>query len=504
MLNYRYVFATAIIISGASFQFGFQTGVINSPAPLIKAFIISVCETRTGNPPSTQYVNAMSSLIVAGFPVGGIFGALFGGSVSNKMGRKLSLFIFNIPMIVGSLLMMACQAAVSFEMIVVGRILVGFACGAFTGIAPVYLSEIAPVNIRGISGIMHQLAVVFAILLSQIFGLREVMGTATLWPYLLGLTIIPSAFLLLCLWLCPDSPRYILLHCQNVEGAKSALRWFRGPNSEVIDAEIEELLAEQEGYQGGKQNKFSFKDLFRTKALKTALFVAVVAHLAQQFSGINAALFYSTSLFETIGLKSEAVYATLGVGSMMVFITIVSIFLIERVGRRILFIGSLGVMLFSAIIITIALTLRTLAPWLVFLAITFIYIFVGGFAIGTGSIPWFLVAEMFVQETRDPAVVITVIVNWIGQIVISLGYPPLLEYLKDYSFVPFIGLLAIFIGLLYYFLPETKGLTPREVQDEFVRMTGGAEEINMSPTSYSRSSPSADSNPEEEGSDNVK
>lgn len=155
-------------------------------------------------------------------------------------------------MVVGSLLMMACQVAVSYEMVIIGRVLVGFACGAFTGIAPVYLAEIAPVRIRGMSGIMHQLAVVFAILLSQIFGLREVMGTATLWPYLLGLTIIPSVVLLLCLWLCPDSPPYILLNSQNLEGAKSALRWFRGSNSEVIDAEIEDLLAEQEGHKDGE------------------------------------------------------------------------------------------------------------------------------------------------------------------------------------------------------------------------------------------------------------
>ncbi|KAM7537707.1 hypothetical protein Aperf_G00000073281 [Anoplocephala perfoliata] len=224
-----------------------------------------------------------------------------------------------------------------------------------------------------------------------------------------------------------------------------------------------------------------------------ALFVAVITHLAQQFSGINAALFYSTSLFETVGLVSESVYATLGVGSMMVITTIVSVFLIERVGRRILFIGGLGVMLFSAIIITIALTLRHKTSGLVFLAITFIYIFVGGFAIGTGSIPWFLVAEMFVQETRDPATVITVIVNWLAQIVISLGYPPLLTYLSDYSFVPFIGLLVIFIALLYFYLPETKGLTPREVQEEFIRRTGNAEVFNLSLNPRPHYVPNADS-----------
>ncbi|KAM7537983.1 hypothetical protein Aperf_G00000073265 [Anoplocephala perfoliata] len=290
-----------------------------------------------------------------------------------------------------------------------------------------------------------------------------------------------------------DSPRYILLNSQDPEGARSALQWFRGPSYESIDDEIEELLAEQKDNQAEEKHKFSFKDLFRIKALRMALFVAVVTHLAQQFSGINAALFYSTSLFETVGLVSESVYATLGVGPMIFITTIVSVFLIERVGRRIPFIGGLGVMLFSAIIITIALTLRHKTSGLVFLAITFIYIFVGGFATGTGSIPWFLVAEMFVQETRDPATVITVIVNWLAQIVISLGYPPLLTYLSDYSFVPFIGLLVIFIDLLYFYLPETKGLTPREVQEEFIRRTGNAEEFNLSLNPRPHYVPNADS-----------
>ncbi len=146
---------------------------------------------------------------------------------------------------VGSLLMMASQAAFTFEMIIVGRVLVGIACGAYTGIAPVYLSEIAPVSIRGASGIMHQLAIVSAILISQILGLRELMGTAELWPYLLGLSVIPSVVLLLTLWICPDSPRYILLNTQDTEGARSALRWFRSDPSSV-DEEIQELLSEQE------------------------------------------------------------------------------------------------------------------------------------------------------------------------------------------------------------------------------------------------------------------
>lgn len=88
MVNYRYVFATAVIVFGSSFQFGYQTGVINAPEQLIKDFITAVFTSRSGAP-TTAFVNAMSSLVVAAFPVGGIFGAVMGGSVSNKMGRSV-------------------------------------------------------------------------------------------------------------------------------------------------------------------------------------------------------------------------------------------------------------------------------------------------------------------------------------------------------------------------------------------------------------------------------
>uniref|UniRef100_A0A0V0J256 Major facilitator superfamily (MFS) profile domain-containing protein n=2 Tax=Schistocephalus solidus TaxID=70667 RepID=A0A0V0J256_SCHSO len=220
MLNLRFVYATFVIAFGSSFQFGYQTGVINAPIKLMEDFIRNVTLSRN-KLPSKEFVSAMSSLIVAGFPIGGVFGALIGSPMSNKMGRKLSLFILNVPMAAGSLLMMCSVLANTFEMIIVGRVLVGLACGAFTAIAPVYLAEIAPVSIRGAAGIVHQLAVVTALLISQIFGLTEVMGTATLWPYLLGLTIIPSVVLLLLLWTCPDSPRYILLNRLNEESAKT-------------------------------------------------------------------------------------------------------------------------------------------------------------------------------------------------------------------------------------------------------------------------------------------
>uniref|UniRef100_A0A0V0JAG7 Glucose transporter type 1 n=4 Tax=Schistocephalus solidus TaxID=70667 RepID=A0A0V0JAG7_SCHSO len=155
----------------------------------------------------------------------------------------------------------------------------------------------------------------------------------------------------------------------------------------------------------------------------------------------------------------------------MVIVTLISIFLIERLGRRKLLLPGLGIMFACTILITIGLAVRSSNQNVVYLAIASIYVFVGGFAIGPGSIPWFIVAEMFVQETRDAAILVTVLVNWISQIIVSLGYMQLLAYLKDFSFIPFTVLLAIFIALLYRYLPETNGRSPREVEEDFLKAT---------------------------------
>ncbi|OON15589.1 hypothetical protein X801_08604, partial [Opisthorchis viverrini] len=233
------LFVTAI---STSFQFGFHTGVINAPyqvvdfvslpsVQLISDFIGNVTADRHGSA-DEAYVTVIASVCVSGFLIGGLAGALISGLLANKLGRKRAILVLSVPCVLGCIFIMVCQAVRSFEIIIVGRLLVGVACGAYTAVGPLYMSEIVPLSVRGAAGVLNQLMIVFSLLLSQILGLRQLMGTKDLWPYLLGkrnfiailhsgLNIIPCILGSALLLLCPESPRYLYIIKRDPETARA-------------------------------------------------------------------------------------------------------------------------------------------------------------------------------------------------------------------------------------------------------------------------------------------
>ncbi|KAL3307840.1 Solute carrier 2, facilitated glucose transporter member 2, partial [Cichlidogyrus casuarinus] len=411
-------------------------------------FINQTAKAR-GTDYSGNYYLSISSLIVAAFPLGGIVGSLLGAYLSNKLGRKKALFVFSVPTLLGSCLMLLSKTIGSYESIIIGRLLIGISCGAYTGIAPMMLSEYSPQKIKGAAGILNQLVIVIAVLLAQVFGLPQLLGNPQNWPILLGLSIVPCLVQLLTLPLCPESPRYLMINKRNPNAAKQALRWLRGVNYPDIEIEIREMETENE-LSVSTNSSSSLKEMFQLRYLRFALFVAILCHLSQQLSGINAIINYSTILFKSAGLSNaNAQYATLGTGCMNLLVTIVSIFLIERFGRRPLHLSGLSGMLVTAILFLVCLLLRHRYSVTVYGALVCVYLFIGFFAIGPGSIPWFIVAELFTQENRDVALAISVLVNWLMQILVVLVYPQLLNSIGDWSFSPFIVLLVIMLALLF-------------------------------------------------------
>jgi MFS family permease len=156
---------------------------------------------------STQ--SLIFSLAVNAFVIGGMIGGLSGGWLANKVGRKNGLLYSQALSLTGAILSGCSKPAEAYEMIIVGRLLIGIACGLFTGLAPLYITEVAPLSIRGGMGIFNQLAVVSGIFLGQILGLKGVMGSADYWPILVSFTAFPSALQTILLFALPESPRYV-------------------------------------------------------------------------------------------------------------------------------------------------------------------------------------------------------------------------------------------------------------------------------------------------------
>lgn len=343
----------------------------------------------------------------------------------------------------------------SWEVLLAGRLVAGVTAGLNTVLVPLYVSEVAPVGLRGGLGVLNQLAVTTGIFVGQVLGLGGVLGNAPGWPWLLAITCLPPLLQLLLLWGSPRSPRYLAITLQLPGEARDALSLLRGDQD--VEEELEEMVRES---LEEKEVEMSVLELLSSPSLRLALVVCVVMHLSQQLSGMVAIFYYSISFFTEAGLEeAEAQYANLGVGAIMVVMTLVTVPLMDRVGRRALHLTGLAGMCAMAVLIVVAQS----SSWPGGLVVGATLVFVVFFALGPGSIPWMIAGEMFTQGPRPAASALVVGVNWAANLLVSLLFPlVLIPELQELTFLPFALLIGGFFLFIFLYLPETKGQTVGE------------------------------------------
>ncbi|XP_074540443.1 solute carrier family 2, facilitated glucose transporter member 3 [Halichoeres trimaculatus] len=459
-----YCVTTAVI---GSLQFGYNTGVINAPEQKLRRFFQNVSMERYGEPFSPGTNTMVWSFAVAIFSVGGMIGSFSVGAMVNKFGRRKSMLLVNVLAVLGGGLMGLSVVAQSFEVVIVGRFIIGVFCGLCTGLTPMYVGEITPTAVRGAFGTLHQLGVVVGILVAQIFGLESLLGSDTLWPLLLALTILPAILQSVMLPFCPESPRYLLIVLNKEEEARQALVRLRG--CEDVNDDIQEM--KEEGMKMALEKKVTILELFRSPNYRQPIIIAIILQLSQQLSGINAVFYYSTGIFATAGV-TQPIYATIGAGVVNTVFTVVSLFLVERAGRRTLHLIGLAGMAICALIMTISLSLVETNPPLSYLAIVGVFGFVASFEMGPGPIPWFIVAELFSQGPRPAAMAVSGFSNWTANFLVGLGFPKLRELCGPYVFIIFMILLIIFFIFTFLRVPETKGRTFDDIAQGFASSVG--------------------------------
>uniref|UniRef100_A0A671PGV4 Solute carrier family 2, facilitated glucose transporter member 1-like n=1 Tax=Sinocyclocheilus anshuiensis TaxID=1608454 RepID=A0A671PGV4_9TELE len=451
---------TAVI---GSLQFGYNTGVINAPQKIIETFYNETWHKRYSEYMLSTTLTTLWSVSVAIFSVGGIFGSFSVGLFLNRFGRRNSMLIVNVLAFIAAALMGFSKLAESWEMLIIGRFIVGLYSGLSTGFVPVYVGEIAPTSLRGALGTLHQLGIVTGILLAQVFGMKEIMGTPIMWPFLLGFTFIPALLQCALLPFCPESPRYLLIN-QNEE-AKAKTGEFLILNLRCFLGSLQSEMRE-ESRQMMKEKKVTIPELFRSSLYRQPIFIAIMLQLSQQFSGINAVFYFSTGIFEKAGV-SEPVYATIGAGVVNTAFTVVSLFIVERAGRRSLHLIGLMGMAVSSVLMTIAMALLDQVKWMSYVSIVAIFSFVAFFEIGPGPIPWFIVAELFSQGPRPSAIAVAGFSNWFANFLVGMSFQYVEELTGPYVFIIFTILLLIFFVFTYFKVPETKGRTFEEISASF-------------------------------------
>ncbi|XP_071491139.1 solute carrier family 2, facilitated glucose transporter member 5-like [Diadema antillarum] len=467
------VISTATVCTGSSMEFGYNIGVIAGPSVFIKEFFNRTYYERSGELLSDDSITWIWAAAVSIYCIGGALGALVGGYWADKFGRNRGLLYNNFISVVAAVLMGCCDVANSPEMLIIGRFVIGFSVGISITIVPMYLAEIAPLNLRGAISVSHQLLITVGILLGLCLGFFAFNDEA-MWSAVLALTVVTSIIEFIVLPFCPESPRWLLIVKDERDEAIKALRQLRG------NGNIQEEILEMEREHGNETEveRVGVSDLIclRDRAWLLPLLICVVIHLGQQLSGINAIIFYSWELYNAAGMsEKEIAYATVGFGALNVCVTTVSVLVVERVGRRPLLLYPFGIIALWLVGLTVCLALQGQYEWLKWMSLVFVYLYIITFAIGPAPLPYLISAELWSQGPRPSALSVSIQVNWWTNFAVQLTFPPIQAAIGQYVFLIYDVCAIATTAFIYFYLPETRKRSFDEIASVFRdRVEGGA------------------------------
>uniref|UniRef100_A0A1I7S3N7 MFS domain-containing protein n=2 Tax=Bursaphelenchus xylophilus TaxID=6326 RepID=A0A1I7S3N7_BURXY len=463
------IYCLGIIAFGSSFQFGYNIGVINAPAEHIKDFIYTNHVGLWGEI-DRRTVVVIFSVAVSLFPAGAMIGALMSGYLADRFGRRRTLHFNNVLAILGAALMTSTKYLQLYPLFLIGRFVIGLNAGISSSVVPMYFTELSPVKLRGTVASLPQLMVTISILISAVLGLPFLLGSEDRWPWLFSVMAFPAVCQIVGMFWVPESPRYTLFFKGYDEDALDDLIDLRG-DGQVATVELHALQIEKR--RESKTAKINVGTLFRKSDFRWPLFLAAFLMVAQQLSGINAAMFFSVKIFQRAGLDMEgAIYATIGVNTVNVLMTIVSAWLVDlpRFGRRsLLLIGKIGMIFTSVGLVITMVYARDSSGIVPYISCVFLPLFVVFFATGPGSIPFFYVSEVFPSNARASASAVCVAINWTFTVVVGIGFLPLENILKEFTFLIFTGCCTVAAIVIFIFLPETKGKTVEEVREDMMK-----------------------------------
>lgn len=381
----RLVYLATAISALGGMLFGYDIGVISGAILFIKKdFTLS---------------SSMEEIVVSSVLLGSLVGAVAGGTLSDRLGRRKLLIITAIVFGLGAI---GASLAPATSWLIAARIVAGAAIGAASFVAPLYISEIAPVNIRGKLVSINQVALTCGIVISYLVDYA--FAGAHAWRWIFVITVIPAAAFGVGLRFIPDSPRW-LAASGHLDEARAVLKKIRDP--EKVESELNEIQ------DSVKQQKGSWSELL-SPSLRTAMIVGVGLAIAQQVTGINTVIYYAPTIFKFAGLSSTSVALldSVGVGVINLVFTLVAMQLIDRTGRRPLLLVSLAGMTISLAVLGLAFALPGLAGSLGWIAVVSLMVYVGSFAVGLGPVFWLVLSEIYPLRIRGRAMSVGTVANW--------------------------------------------------------------------------------------------
>ncbi len=455
MHSKSYLILITIVSALGGLLFGYDTGVINGSQYYF-----------------SQYFDldaVMKGWVVGSALLGCFVGAIIAGPISNLMGRKNSLILSSILFSLsawGSGLPEFLPESVS--LLVVFRLIGGLGIGLASMNAPTYIAEIAPAKIRGTLVSYYQLAIVigfFVVFLATYFigsTATEAENIENGWRYMFWSELIPSLSFLILLFFVPKSPRWLAL-----KGLKSqaleVLTKIHG--KEIANIEIQEIEKSLHKEEGSKKVNIFAKGIF------SIIVIGTVLSVLQQFTGINAVLYYGADIFEkALGFGKEDVLAQqiLLAGVNLVF-TFVAMATVDRFGRKpLIYIGSVG-MIVGFLLLGVSLMTGNVG----LVSLIGVLMFVAAFAMSMGPVVWVVLSEMFPNKIRSIGMSIAVAAQWAANYVVSQSFPIIAESeVNNNDFwsgsLPYFIFSVFILAIIFFtmkYIPETKGKSLEELED---------------------------------------
>ncbi|ESN92534.1 hypothetical protein HELRODRAFT_89387 [Helobdella robusta] len=396
--------------------------------------------------------------------VGAIFGGPIGGVLRSLVGLKFTLMLCNLPLGIGWLLILGkFSVATAF----IGRVLTGVGIGVASFASPLYVSEVADKSRRGVLGLFFQLTVSIGILVS--FAL----GTVLSWNYLALVFMIISVVNCLMILIIPESPRWYLTQHLDQDALES-LKWlYRSEQRATIEINFlrNTLINSIENRNDGAVSRFSLADL-KSREIHRPILIGIGLMVFQQLSGINAIMFYTSSIFSKAGFQDNPSLPTIITGSVLVAATFLSCFCIDCLGRRVLLLIS-GVFMTASMVcfgLYYYLTEEVSRTDLSWLSLSSVCAFIISFSFGWSSIPWLACSEIMPAKAKNFGISVTTISNWLFTFLITKEVVDLTYLLHSYGtmwlFAVFCAISVLFVAVC---LPETKGKSLEEIQSHFTR-----------------------------------
>ncbi|MCA1188386.1 MULTISPECIES: sugar porter family MFS transporter [unclassified Saccharopolyspora] len=451
-LGHVVMIASAAALGG--FLFGYDTSVINGGVDAIQSYF--------------QVGSAMTGLVVSSALLGSAVGAGIAGGLADRIGRIRVMQIAAVLFVIS-----AIASAVPFAIwdLAIWRIVGGIAIGIASVIAPAYIAEVAPAAYRGRLTSLQQLAIVLGIALSQLvnYGLAEAaggsasneLGPLQAWQWMLGVAAVPALVYLVLASMIPESPRYLVAAGRD-DKAREVLSGIEPGDVDGKIAEIRRVLGER---------KPRFSDLRGGFGVLPIVWVGMAIAALQQFVGINVIFYYSSSLWQSVGIEeSSSLLLSLFTSIVNIVGTFIAIALVDKIGRKpLLVIGSIGMAVSLAVTgwaFSFAQVVgedAVLPPSWGVVALISASAFVLFFAASWGVVLWVLLGEMFPPRIRAAALAVGTMTNWVANWLVTVSFPSLRDWNLPATYFMYAAFALISLVFVLRYLKETNGRSLEEM-----------------------------------------